>query len=74
MEDRVWFKKILFSYVPIRAEGFLVIFGLISICVLLFAVISLIERYFTGANLDILKLLSFVACAVIGYLVAERHS
>jgi len=74
MDDRVWFKKILFSYVPIRAEGFLVVVGLVSISVLLFSIISLAERYFSGTDLDILKMLSFVSCAFTGYLVAERHS
>ncbi|OJU17572.1 MULTISPECIES: hypothetical protein [unclassified Sphingomonas] len=74
MDDRVWFKKILFAYIPIKPEGFLVLFGLASIFFLLFSIISLAERYFSQVDLDILKLLSFVSCAFAGYLVAERRS
>ena len=74
MEEKKWFTKTAWSYIPSSLEGFLFLFGVALVFFLFLGIIKLAETAFDGVNLDILRATGFVVLFVATLSMARRHS
>ena len=75
MSDKnIWFRKVLWSYIPISWKGWAFIFSVVFIAVPIVLILDRIADKSGNHNLDIVSAFLFVAAVAITWIVASRHS
>lgn len=73
MKRKIWFDKILWSYVPVSPEGYLVVGVAAWTIVSSLWLLAKIESK-VGANLVSMKIGLAFATAIITWIIAKKHS
>ena len=72
-QREIWFKRLLWSYIPVHWKGWALIFGLVG-CFLIF--MQLFSWILSGAgrsDLNFVPFLPILPIVVLGWIFAERH-
>lgn len=71
---KIWFKRILFSYIPISVEGLL--FALAATVVILVSVwsVGLLSFLLSDTKILMLRAIVFLIVFVSAIVIAERHT
>lgn len=70
----IWFKKILWGYIPSNWKGWASIFALLLLFGIMYAVVSLLIHLSHRNDLDFLPFFSAFPVVIVGWIIAARHS
>jgi hypothetical protein len=75
LEQReIWFKRLLWSYIPCHWKGWAMIVGLVACFLISMQILSWVVSATGHSDWDFVPFLPILPIVVLGWIVAERHT